>query len=224
MEGDGELHVVPVQDIGDDGSRSQVVTGVHIDLVDDAGGVGFDLTVPGVVVSGADQAVVIELRGLYGQLGLFHPGAGLFDGVFHVGGINGEEHIVLPDGLSLFKGSGEDLALDQGGGLIGVVGLDGAGAGDGNGHLPLLGCGGQIVAGQDLLSAGHALGKDQSHHGGNDRQDHEPFDPLVFLLWHLELGLPLDRGGSFLRDGLFGHKISSPSDPDNHMMTALQYS
>ena len=115
MEGDFQFHVVPVQDVGDGGAGDQGVAGIHIDMGDDAAGVGLYLAILGIVVPGADQAVVVELGRLHRELGLFHPGAGLLNGVFHVGGVHHEEDVVLADGVALLKGSVQDLAPNQGG-------------------------------------------------------------------------------------------------------------
>ena len=83
VEGDLQLHVVPVQNVGDGSAGGHGVAGIHIDLGDNAVGVGLHLAVLGVIALGTEETVVVELGGLHRELGLLHAGAGLLDGVLH---------------------------------------------------------------------------------------------------------------------------------------------
>ena len=161
-----------------------------------------------VVVPGAEEAVILELSrvhrepggvhpgpgALHRVLGLLHPQFGLADGVLHVGGVDGEEHIVLGEGVPLLKGGGEDLPPHQGGGPEGVVGLDGTGTGDRHSDVPGLGLGGEVGPrdGGGALFGAHGQKPRQKGHDHHD--DNEPLDPLLLFLGGLELGGSL--GGS----------------------------
>ena len=117
---------------------------------DDAAVLGGDIPVFLVVALGLQQIVQGQLGGLDVELELL-------DVVLHAAGVDAEEHIPLVDGLPLLKGGLQDLAADQAGHPVGADGLDGAGAGDRDRHVPHLGGVGQIDGAEGLLPSWNAL-------------------------------------------------------------------
>ena len=97
VEGHLQLHVIPVQHVGDDGADGDAVPAVHVQLGDHTGVVGLHIAVLLIVALGLQQVVEGQLGGLDVELELL-------DVVLHVAGVDAEEHVALVDGLPLLKG------------------------------------------------------------------------------------------------------------------------
>ena len=102
-----------------------------------------------------EELVVAQPGGLQTQLRLL-------DGGLHILGVDAEQEVALMYRLPLLEGGFQHLPLYQGGDLVGVDGLDGAGAGDGHGHLLHLGGPGEISARQKFFS--------RPQHGPDDEE------------------------------------------------------
>ena len=183
--------MVPVQHVSDDGADGDAVPAVHVQLGDHAGVVGLHIAVLLIVALGLQQVVEGQLGGLDVELELL-------DVVLHVAGVDAEEHVALVDGLPLLKGGLQNLAADQRGHLVGLDGLDGAGARDGHRHVVHRGGVGQVRAAEHLSSRTHAAGEPQHQQRRDHQEDDQPLDPLPLLLRGRELRAflprPLRRG------------------------------
>ena len=132
-----------------------------------AGGLGVETVYDGVVV---------ELGLLYRQLGLLQSGLG-------AAGIDAVEDVALFHLVAHLEGGLQNLAGDHAADVVGVDGLDGAGAGDGYGHLLHLGSAGQVGARQQFFSCTQHGPDDEEEQGGQHqehRDDH--FRPAALFL------------------------------------------
>ena len=207
VEGDGQFHHIPVDDLRDGGAGAHRVPLLDVELGDGAGGVGLDGHVVGVVPLGLEEIIIGELGLLQIEPRPLHAALRRADVVLRVGGVQGEQHLVLLHQVPLLKGGGHDLPPQQGGGPVVVVGFDGARAGDGDRQVLRLSRLGQIhprQRGYRAVSTG-PQDKQKHHHDGND--DDDGLDPLALFLRRLKggggRGLTLRRGhsGFLLHDG-----------------------
>ena len=192
VEGDGQLHVVPVQNVGDGGAQRDHIPLVHIQLGDHAGSGGPHGGVLPVVGLVFEELVVAQPGGLQTQLRLL-------DGGLHILGVDAEQEVALMYRLPLLEGGFQHLPLYQGGDLVGVDGLDGAGAGDGHHQVLSSGGGGEIRTGDDGVFRPAAAPEEEEHQRRQHGQNDHTLNPFFLLAGHRHLGgralLLLLRGG-----------------------------
>ena len=101
--------------------------------------------------------------------------------------------------LPLLEGGFQHLPLYQGGDLVGVDGLDGAGAGDGHHQVLSSGGGGEIRTGDDGVFRPAAAPEEEKQQRRQHGQSDYTLNPFFLLAGHRYLGgralLFLLRGG-----------------------------